>query len=117
MCMVCLYRKCIHVWVCLFQPLQEKYAQLAFEETLRLPSLENLDQPVKYSEVRTSNNPYPPPSRPDPHEPHDNSQPSGGLGGDKHPLGEWCSMSAYYVAVRNSSWLWRISSLSFANRI
>ena len=77
------------MWVCLFQPLQEKYAQLAFEETLRLPSLENLDQPVKYSEVRTSNQPHP---RPDPHEPYDNSKPSGdGFGGDRHPLGERCS--------------------------
>ena len=85
------------MWVCVYQPLQEKYAQLAFEETLRLPSLENLDQPVKYSEVRPSNQPHPHPSRPDPHEPYDNSQSSGALGGDKHPLGERCTMYIYCV--------------------
>jgi hypothetical protein len=70
------------LFLCVYiQPVQEKYAQLAFKEPVTL--LPSLGQPVQYSVVHPSTKGPPPPVPP----PHSSSQPPRAPEGDKHPLG------------------------------
>ena len=81
-------------YVCI-QPVQEKYAQLAFNEPVTLlPSLGLNDQPVQYSVVHPSTK-GPPPHVPSP---HSSSQPPRAPEGDKHPLG---SLLFFYMQNKN----------------
>ena len=74
---------CVYV---LYQPLQEKYAQLAFESGgNRMPSLEALEQPVQYSKVNSSTKTHP---QHDLHEPRDTTSQSA-VNDPRHPLGGW----------------------------